>query len=315
MVDRLLIVLGRYATLFFAASVVVGYAAPPLAALARPLLAPSLVFVLAVSLLKARRPALIAQVRRPALVAGLVVWLLLVAPLLVAGLIVVASVPASIAPGLVLIAAAPPITAVPAFSLLLGLDSALAVATLVAANLLTPIVLPTLVLLLLGIEVDISAVGLMLRLAGLVGAAALAAWLVRRFVGVAALDARSTQLDGLIVVAMLVLVLAIMDGVFVASIALPGLTIVLLAAAIAMNVGQQLIATLLFLPLGWSRALTAGIVSGNRNGAILLAALGDTATVEFALFVAMGQLPIYGLPALQRPLYRLLIRRRAPTAA
>lgn len=306
-IDRLLIGLGRRATLFLAASVVVGYAAPPLSALAKPLLAPALVFVLAVSLVRIRPDALIAQLRRPALIVVLVVWLLLVAPVLMAGLIAVASLPGALAPSLLLIAAAPPITAVPAVALLLGLDSALAVVVLVIANLLTPIVLPSIVLVLFGIDVDISVVRLMVRLAVLVGSAALIVWVVRRFVSFPTLMAHSVQLDALIVIGMLVLVLAVMDGVFANSVAHPGLSIMLLGAAVAANVVQQVVATALFLPLGWTRALTVGMVSGNRNGAILLAALGDDASMELTLFVALGQLAIYGLPAVQKPLYRAFL--------
>ena len=134
-------------------------------------------------------------------------------------------------------------------------------------------------------------------------------WLVRRVVGVDALAARAVQIDGLVVVGMLVLVLATMDGVFAHTLARPGLALMLLAAAVTANVGQQLVGTLLFLPFGPIRALTAGLVSGNRNGAILLAALADSASMEFILFVALGQLPIYVLPALQRPIYRALLRR------
>ena len=308
-VDRLLIGLGRRATLFLAASVFVGFAAPPLSALFRPLLAPALVFVLAVSLLQIRWQALSDTARRPWIIVALLVWLVLLAPVVMAGVVVLAGLPGTVAPSLLLIAAAPPITAVPAVALLLGLDSALAILTLVAANLLTPLILPSLVLVLFGIEVDIGVASLMTRLAALVGAAVVIAWLVRRVVGVDALAARAVQIDGLVVVGMLVLVLAIMDGVFAHTIARPGLALMLLAAAVTANVGQQLVGTLLFLPFGPIRALTAGLVSGNRNGAILLAALADSASMEFILFVALGQLPIYVLPALQRPIYRALLRR------
>ena len=58
--------------------------------------------------------------------------------------------------------------------------------------------------------------------------------------------------------------------------------------------------------LGPRRALTVGLVSGNRNLALILAALAGSTNFDLLLFFAVGQIPIYILPALLAPLYRRL---------
>ena len=75
--------IGRHATKFMAAGVLVGLVVPPLAALAKPLLAPTLVIPLALALVRLDWSAMAAWRRRPALVVALVVFILGVSPLLV----------------------------------------------------------------------------------------------------------------------------------------------------------------------------------------------------------------------------------------
>src|SRR4051812_27943547 len=75
--------LGRHATRFMAAGVLLGVLAPPLATLARPLLVPTLLVPLALALMRLDWSAVAAYRRRPLLVAMLLAWLLAACPLLV----------------------------------------------------------------------------------------------------------------------------------------------------------------------------------------------------------------------------------------
>ncbi len=50
-------------------------------------------------------------------------------------------------------------------------------------------------------------------------------------------------------------------------------------------------------------------MAGNRNLGMLLAVMIDTAHPDFHLFVAVGQFPIYMLPALAVPIYRRVLGR------
>src|SRR5580765_6178134 len=80
---RLLAFVGRHATLFLAGAVPAGFLVPPLASLAGPLLTPTLLLTLTVSLVRLDWSAVPAWRRRPRLVAALVAFILGVSPLLV----------------------------------------------------------------------------------------------------------------------------------------------------------------------------------------------------------------------------------------
>lgn len=311
MIDRLLRALGERATLVLALGVFVAIAVPPVASLLRPLLAPAMFAVLTLSILVIEPRAMAAAGRRPWRTAVAVVWLLLVSPLAMTAILAVVPAPPGVGMALILFAALPPITAVPAYALLMGLESAFAVVVLATASLAAPLLLPPVALALLGIQLEIAVFDLMLRLALMIGGAFVLAWLIRRTVGGAAIAARSVQLNGTIVLLMLVLAIAIMDGVTVVAAARPALMASLVVAAFAANVSFQALGAIVALPFGRGAALTMGLCSGYRNLALLLAVLGDAATLEFSMFVAAGQLPIYLMPAIQRPLYRRLRDRGA----
>ncbi|MGF1612058.1 MAG: hypothetical protein ACFCUQ_21875, partial [Kiloniellales bacterium] len=198
--DRLLSFLGGAAprVLFF--GIFIGLLVPPLAALCRPLLAPAVLLILLTTLLRVEWPALLGQLRRPAVPALLVAALLLAAPLLV--WLAVASfaghlaLPPALVVALVLMAAAPPILSATAITLFLGLDSALAIVASVGATLLVPLTLPPMALALTGIGLQISLEELMVRLVLLVAGAFLGAVLLRRLAGRERLAARAGQIDG-----------------------------------------------------------------------------------------------------------------------
>src|SRR5207253_7251789 len=65
------------------------------------------------------------------------------------------------------------------------------------------------------------------------------------------------------------------------------------ASAFIANVGLQIVGVLISWRLGRVPALTIGLVSGNRNMAVVIANLGSAATPEIALFFAAVQFPIY----------------------
>jgi BASS family bile acid:Na+ symporter len=60
--------------------------------------------------------------------------------------------------------------------------------------------------------------------------------------------------------------------------------------------------------LGRNRGLTVGLMMGNRNMGLLLAALPAGADPGVALFFAVAQIPMYTLPALQKRLYQRIAR-------
>ncbi len=114
-------------------------------------------------------------------------------------------------------------------------------------------------------------------------------------------------MDGVAVVLLVLFAVAIMDGVTERFLADPSRVLAFLAVAFAAYVGFQGVGAAVFMVLGWRSALTIGFSSGNRNMALLLAVLPAGVDPDIPLYFALGQLPIYILPAVLTPLYRRLL--------
>lgn len=297
--------MGRHASLLFLVGVLAGVVAPPAARLLQPLLLPAILLPFVIALLRLEPAALLRHARRPALAIGLVAWSLVGSPLLVAIALRPLDVAPDIAALMVATAACAPLMASGALALLLGLDVALALVVVVPATALVPFTVPPMALWLAGLAIDLPATELALRLALLVGFSAAVAVAVRRWAGPRRLAAARPMLDGLAVLGFVVFAIGVMDGFTATALADPRLVAQIVAAVFALNLGLQALTTAAlapFLPL--RAALTAGLVAGNNNLGLVLAAVVDTAPPVMLLYVAAAQFPIYLLPILQRPLYR-----------
>lgn len=304
--SRLLAFLGGHATWVLFVGVFLGLALPSLATLARPLLAPAVAVLLTATLVRVDWRVMLDTLRRPGLVAGIVAWLLLGAPLVTAAVLTLLPLPGPLTTALVLMAAAPPILSAAPIAMILGLDGALALVVSLIATLLTPLTVPPLALALLGLELDLGVGEFMARLAVVVVVAVAAAALIRRAIGRERLPRVARHLDGAVVIVMLVFAVAIMDGVTATLMARPAVVALWLGAAFVANPALQAIGALAFAWLGRRRALTIGLVSGNCNMGLLLAAFPPGADADVVLYFAVAQLPMYMLPALLLPLYRRL---------
>lgn len=310
--------LARYATLILATGVFAGLASPDLAAALDPLLAPSVWGLLFLAALRLEWAEVVAQGRRPLAVAAVVGWLLVVSPAVMAALMWIVEIgwtgaPAGLVAALVLMAAAPPIMSSPALSVLLGLNGSLSMVVMVAATILAPLVLPIVALEILDLPLAMGAGDLILRLGAMIGSALLAAVFVRRLAGPGGLARNAIRIDAAAVVLMVLFAIAIMHGVTERSIAEPGHVLLFLVAAFAAYVGLQFAGAAIFAPLGRRAALTVGFSSGNRNMALLLAVLPAGADPDIALYFALGQLPIYIMPMVLKPIYRRLLSNRSGT--
>ncbi|MCX7892841.1 MAG: hypothetical protein N2544_10820 [Burkholderiales bacterium] len=301
--------IGRHATRFLAAGVLLGLAAPPLAHLARPLLVPALLVPLTIALTRLDWGAMSAYARRPLFVAATVLWLLVASPVLVWAALAPLPLPQPLYHALVLMAAASPIVSSAAIALLLGLDAALAVVVIVVATAALPFTLPVLALALLGIALELDLATFMLRLATMVGAAFAAALAVRRIVPRHAIARHARALDALSVINLVIFAVAIMDGVTAFAFERPGYVALATAAAFAANLALQALGTAVWARLGMRAALTMGLMTGNCNMGLVMVALGRDAAFEVIVFFAMGQLPMYMLPGLLTPVYRRLAAR------
>lgn len=311
----LLAFLGRHGPKALFLGVFLGIALPDLATLARPLVGPSVTLLLLLALLRIEWQAMGAVARRPWLCGGLIAWMLLVSPLAMAAVLQLLPLPQSLTIGLVLMSAAPPIVGGAAVAMLIGLDGPLAIVIALGSTLLAPLTVPPLALLLLGLQLDVGLLELMARLSLVVVPAFAGAWLLRRVAGLPRLRSSASQIDGLVVVVMLVFAVAIMDGVTETIFERPGTVALWLLAAFVANPALQLLTALAFRPLGLRRALTAGLLAGNCNMGMMLAALPAGADFDIVLYFALAQLPMFMLPALVLPLYRRLLLRAHSTGA
>jgi BASS family bile acid:Na+ symporter len=298
---------GRHATRFLGAGVLLGLLAPPLAQLLSPLLVPTLLIPLALALVRLDWGAFGLYARRPVLVAVLLLWLLGASPLAVWGALAPIDLPVALRQALVLGAASSPIVSCAAISLILGLDAALAVVVVLLSTALVPLTLPPVALALLGLKLDIEIGSFMLRLGLLVGATFAAALAIRALVPSRTLERSARLLDGIAVLNMVLFAIAIMHGVAALALQRPGYVIGVTAAAFAANVLLQALGTAAFWRLGPRAALTAGLMTGNCNLGLVMVGLGPQANIDLVAFFAMGQLPMYMLPWMLFPVYRRLL--------
>ena len=290
------------------AGLVLGVALPGLAAAMAPAIVPLIAAMLFLALLRIGPEGLAgprAGIRRA-------VWLALALqgalPLAVGAGLAALGLAGSVAGvGAVLVLAAAPITGTPGLAILCGVDPAPALRQLLVGTALLPLTaLP--VFALLPVFPDPAAVASgALRLLGLVAGAGLAAWLLRAAVPSLAGGEARAALDGLLALAMGLVVIGLMSGVGPAlrsgEAALPGL----LALAFALNFLPALAMWRAGAPgLGRDEATALAIAAGNRNLALFLAALPAGEVERLLLFVGCYQVPMYLTPII---LPRLIGRR------
>jgi len=242
--------------------------------------------------------------RRPVLIAAIFVFSMTIAPLILWGLAAGAGIDGPIGAGMVFHALATPIMSGSALCILFGLDAALALIVTVLSYALVPFTLPPLALWLLGIELDVTVLELMWRLGRIVGASFLIAFVARRLLGPDFLKAQASRMDGIMVFGMVGVAVSLMSGLPEFAAAKPAFTAIVTATTFAVNIGLQIAATLLFWQIGRRAALTVGLITGNTNTALVLAALGENAPYDLLVYFVVGQFPIYILPLVAVPIYR-----------
>jgi len=301
-------VLTRNAPLLMAASVVVGLAAPALAAALRPWVVPfaSLMVLLAVVRVEPRR--LRDALRRPLHIIAVCAVLLVGFPLAVAALAPALGAPQWLATGLVLAAAAPPISSAAAFAILVKIDAALVTAVSLPATLLAPFTVWAVTSALPGLSEGVDVTALALRLGALILGAFGLAFLLRRIAGDAAVARAALPLDAGMVVMVVIIGIAVMHEVGLALREDPAQWAMIFGAAWALGLACCFVSVALFWPAGRDRALAAGLAGAIKNMAIMVAAVLGTVDPRIALVVITAQLPIYFAPLILRPAFAALSR-------
>jgi hypothetical protein len=295
---------GRHGTLVAAASIFVGLAVPDLAAAFKPYLGEAIIAMLMLAFLRVDPVELRYHFTRPGLIAAATVWAMLIVPA-VLGMVFLAFGLDQRMPGLyfmlVLQMSAPGLMSSPALAALLGLDVALTLASLIVSIAITPLTASLFTHFYLGTALA-SPLGFGLKLFFIIAGCAVAGAVIRRVTGQSFIEAQRERIDGLSVLAMFMFAVAAMDGVTDHFRANPLLVIELTALAFALALAMMAITALVFLRAGRARAFAIGLIAGNRNIGLMLAATGFVVPDIAWLYFALAQFPIYLLPHLLKPL-------------
>ncbi len=293
----------RHATWALIGGGLLGLLAPPLAEALRPLLIPSILALLVLSLTIIDGHQLRITTRRPLFLAIAVSWLMLGIPLLMFGLILLLEPSDLWRQILILTAAAPPILSVAAFAQIVGLGATLALSLMVVATFVLPLTLLPLAALILGMDISAELSAFLLRTVGMLGLPTLLAWGIRRLLPPATHRQHARELGGLGVICLAVFAIALMDGATERLLEQPLLVGAMLLVAFAMNLGWQLASYLPFsLVLNRAEALTLALCAGNRNMGLMLALTVDMTHPAFVTYVAVYQIPVFCIPLFQKPL-------------
>jgi predicted Na+-dependent transporter len=204
---------------------------------------------------------------------------------------------------LVYLAAAPPIASATALCFIMGYNARLALEATIAATLLTPLLGPLTVVLFLNGTQDLAPLALAAKLAAMIFGACAVALAIRRLAGPARLARGAAVMDGIGVIALVVFVIPLFDGVPGLILGGPVAALEVLVVACLANLGVNfLIAGGLGRVVPQPDAGAFGIVFGNRTIAMYLAVLPFDP--RFSLFVALYQVPMLLTPMLMRTVAR-----------
>ncbi|MFC0384789.1 hypothetical protein [Muricoccus vinaceus] len=302
----------RHGGALLAVGIFAGLLSPPVSAALRDVVTPVVASLMTLVLLRVDPAQVLAYLRRPLLVAALLAWILLACPVLafavarLAGLAGATGLDGPLGAALVIMATGCAATSSPAFARLVGLDGEVSLVVAVLSTLLVPFTAPPLALGLLGIDLAISVGALTGRLVLVVGLPLLLSVLIRRIVAPAALERWGRAVDGTVVLLVVLYGFGIMDGVLARLLASPGFVLGGVALAFGGSFALNAATALAFRRAGRQVALSAGLLSGNRNMALYFAVLPATTDPRILLFFALCQFPLFLSPFLLRPVYRRL---------
>lgn len=316
-VRRFLDFCGRNGPLVLLGGVALGLALPAAATAARPYLGLAVFLFTLGAFLKVDLGSFRREIAAAPNLARLMLWSAFGVPLTGFGIVTLLAPPAEIGQGMILALLAPPAGSTVAVAAIVGLGPALALLVVVVPTALSPLYLPVLAEGLTGHALAIDTGAMALALVAIVGGALGAAALLRRVAGRFVAE-NPDAMVGVTVLGLAIVAVGCMDGVRGLAVAAPELVAGALAASFAVNLGFQALGAVLFVEQGPLRALTLGLVSGNRNVTLIWAALGGSLAAHPAteLYLAMSLVWIFLMPALIKwPVRRLLRIWREPGAA
>lgn len=249
---------------------------------------------------------------KPILTAMILLWVLVAVPGLatVAGLAL--ALPPILLTAIILNAIAPPITSSVPFCQLLNLDAELALRVTLIATLLMPVTVPASIFLLLGVAVDLDPAEFAARATVFIGLPLTLSWLIRHSARLMAGINHGPYAEGVMAFALMIIAIAIMDGVTARIVADPAEALAVLAAAFSISILFHGLSGLVFWRMGERTAISIALTGGSRNLVLMLVIIGDAMGPAFGLYVAIGQVPIYLMPAFIQSFWRARSGRSGP---
>lgn len=293
----------RKGAALLAVGIFAGLLTPPLAALLRDVVTPVVFSLMTLVLLRVDPVQVLGYLRRPLLVLALLIWLLVASPVIAWAVCAALGFTGPLAAALVIMATGCAATSSPAFARLVGLDGEISLVAAVLSTLLVPFTAPPLALGLMGIDLAISLEGLMLRLALVVGLPLLLSIAIRRVLGPRRLAEWGRAVDGASVLLVVLYGFGVMDGILARLLAEPRFVLAGIALAFAGSFALNFATVVAFGAFGRRVALSAGLLSGNRNMALYLAVLPAATDARILMFFALCQFPLFLSPFLLRPVY------------
>ena len=302
---------GKNGAWVVALGIVIGFCIPIISNTARPYLAIAIFLFTFGSFLKLDNEAIQTQIRQTRVTVAMILWATFGVPLVIFAIIRLFKPDAGLAEGLLMWSLVPTSPACVAFSAILGLSTPLALLATVAATAASPFDMPLFAAGLGGYQLSISPATMSLHLLAIVGGAAVAAFLVKRFATRFVRD-NPDAMTGIAVFALVLAGMGSMAGVQAYFLAKPLVTLELLALAYAINLGFQCAGTLLFWRSARNSALTAGLISGTRTITLAWVVLGSQVLPLANIFFGVGMIAKYTTPALTKRLIARLNRPELP---
>ncbi len=302
----------RFAIPVSSAGILVGLFVPDLAAFLRPAMEVFVVILMTLAYSRLEWSGVRTLFEKPLLTVMILLWLLGAVPGLAAAAGLALALPPVLLTAIILNAIAPPITSSVPYCQLLNLDAELALRVTLIATLMIPVTVPASILLLLGVAVDLDPAEFAIRAAVFIGLPLSLSWLIRRSPNLTARINRGHDSAGVMAFALMIIAIAIMDGVTARIIANPAEALAILAAAFGVSILFHGLSGLVFWRAGERTAISIALTGGSRNLVLMLVVIGDALGPAFGLYVAIAQVPIYLMPALIQSILRT---RTGKTAA
>lgn len=182
----------------------------------------------------------------------------------------------------------------PAFARVMRLDTLLTLRGVLAGTLLMPVILPLLTPVFTQRAGDFDFAAYVIRFGIFIVVPLTAAGIYQLRPGGPAGEIR--LFNRLTIVFLALFGVAVMDGIGVRFVQMPGQMLGLLGFALLVHAVFFGLSFVMFLRWGRREALTAGLLSGYRNMALVLAVGGSLLPPDFVVYVALWQIPMFVTP-------------------